>query len=194
VEQQLALPNGETTLVLHCCCAPCSSSIIERLLENHITPQLFFYNPNIFPDTEYERRKVELVEFAQRRKLCVVDGDYDHDRWREIVKGREADPERGERCRLCFRMRLFATAAYASLREFRVICSTLSISRWKNFSQIIQIGNEAASAFPQLVYWEYNWRKGGGVVRMESLIKEEGLYQQQYCGCEFSQRKNLQNS
>ena len=182
------LPDGETTLVLHCCCAPCSSSIIERLLQCGITPQLFFYNPNIFPYSEYERRKSELVRFAQRRNVSVVDVDYDHQKWCDAINGYEQEPERGKRCCLCFAMRLRATAAYAFQQGFRVISSTLGMSRWKNFAAVTQAGIEAASAFPPVVYWDYHWRKMGGVPLMDSLVKKEGLYQQRYCGCIYSQK------
>jgi len=98
------------------------------------------------------------------------------------------DEERGERCSLCFEMRFVKTADYARKNGFNVITSCLGISRWKDFDQVTQAGIKAASLFPGVTYWEYNWRKKGGSQRMYKIAKEETFYQQQYCGCVYSLR------
>ena len=106
-------PMGETKVLLHTCCAPCSSAIIEALLQNGITPVIYYCNPNIFPKEEYEIRKNECTRYAQSLGLEIVDADYDHEGWLEAVSGLEAEPERGGRCLKCFKVRLLDTARYA---------------------------------------------------------------------------------
>lgn len=175
-------------IVLHCCCAPCSCSIIEQLTHKNIEPLLFFYNPNIHPQEEYFLRKNEIVRYAKKQNLHVVDVDYDPDVWHDAIRGREADREGGERCSKCFFLRLRKTAEYASMNEIPLISSTLSISRRKNFDQVTSAGKAAASCFPNVTYWDYNWRKKGGSQRMNEIVKEEQFYRQTYCGCCFSFR------
>ncbi|MDR0989551.1 MAG: epoxyqueuosine reductase QueH [Prevotellaceae bacterium] len=185
---RLVPPLNEEQVLLHCCCAPCSSAIVECLLDNGIRPTLYYYNPNIFPHQEYEKRKTELTGFAVGQHLEVIDADYDHDRWRGAVKGFENAPERGHRCRLCFEVRLRATASYAAAHGFRLFTTTLASSRWKNLEQINQAGREAALHHPPTLFWEQNWRKGGLQERRNELLRAHGFYNQLYCGCEFSQR------
>ncbi len=171
---------------MHACCAPCSSAIVECLLEHGIRPTLFYYNPNIFPDGEYEKRKSECIRHAQMLKLDFVDADYDHQRWLESVKGLEGEPERGARCLRCFKERLAATALYAHENGFQVFATTLTTSRWKSLEQISEAGEYAATLFPGLTFWAENWRKGGLSERRNELVRMHGFYNQQYCGCEFS--------
>ena len=116
-------------LLLHTCCAPCSAAIIEWLLNQGITPTLFFFNPNIYPFEEYEKRKNELKKYAQSLNINFIDGDYNHSLWLEKIKGLENQPERGRRCLECFKMRLFATAQLASEKNFSHIATTLASSR-----------------------------------------------------------------
>lgn len=177
-------------VLLHCCCAPCACSIIERILHAKIDFAIFFYNPNIHPEEEYQRRKGEIVAYANKQRVPVIDADYDPSVWLEHVKGYEHEPERGKRCSLCFEFRLRKTAEYASKHGFSGISTTLGISRWKNFEQVTEAGRRAISSFPSLSYLDVNWRKDGGVVRMEELIKQEQFYRQNYCGCVYSIRKN----
>ncbi|MDR0572836.1 MAG: epoxyqueuosine reductase QueH [Tannerella sp.] len=186
---KMEVPGGETEILLHACCAPCSSAIVECLLEHGIRPALFYYNPNIYPDQEYEKRKAECIRHAQTLGLDFVDVDYDHDKWLEAVKGLEREPERGARCLRCFKERLTATALYASENGFRVFATTLATSRWKNPEQISEAGECAAALFPNLVFWTRNWRKGGLSERRNELVRMYGFYNQPYCGCEFSMKK-----
>ena len=175
-------------ILLHACCAPCSSAIVECLLENNIRPTLFYYNPNIYPREEYEKRKVECIRHTQMLGLDFVDADYEHDKWLEEVKRFEEEPERGKRCLLCFKQRLFTTANYAHEHGFGIYTTTLASSRWKRLDQIFEAGRYAASLFDDVDFWDQNWRKGGLSERRNELIRIYEFYNQQYCGCEFSKR------
>jgi predicted adenine nucleotide alpha hydrolase (AANH) superfamily ATPase len=175
-------------LLLHTCCAPCSAAIIEWLSVHAIRPTLFFFNPNIYPREEYELRKNELMRYAQSLSIDFIDGDYDHERWLSAVEGLENQPERGLRCLECFKMRLAATAQLAHEKGFTQIATTLASSRWKNLEQIAEAGHRAVSQFPDVEFWDKNWRKDGLSERRRILLQENGFYNQQYCGCEFSRR------
>lgn len=182
-------PVPDARILLHSCCAPCSSAIIECMLDNGLKPTVFYYNPNIYPHEEYDIRKAEAIRFVESQGLDFVDADYDHSAWLETMHGLEDEPERGSRCLQCFRLRLAATAAYASRHGFNVITTTLASSRWKSLEQINQAGREAASLYPDVVFWEQNWRKGGLQERRNQLLHQYAFYNQQYCGCEFSMRR-----
>ncbi|MDR0541645.1 MAG: epoxyqueuosine reductase QueH [Dysgonamonadaceae bacterium] len=173
-------------LLLHTCCAPCSAAIIEWLLNEDVRPALFFFNPNIYPQKEYEIRKNELMRYAGRLKIDFIDGDYDHSGWLRSVKGLEDQPERGDRCLACFKMRLWRTAQLAYEKGFTQIATTLASSRWKSLEQIAEAAKWAVSPFPDIQFWNKNWRKDGLSERRRILLKENGFYNQQYCGCEFS--------
>jgi len=161
---------------------------MEAIAASKIDFTIFFYNPNIHPRREYEIRKQENIRFAQKMNVPFVDADYDTDHWFKRVKGLEWSPERGERCTLCFDMRFERTALYAFEQGFDMITSSLGLSRWKDMDQINGCGVRAASRYPQMIYWTYNWRKSGGSQRMYEIAKREEFYQQQYCGCVYSLR------
>ena len=188
-ENILEVPGGERKVLLHTCCAPCSSAIVEYLLKNGITPLIYYCNPNIYPEEEYLIRKNECTRYAESLGLETVDADYDHASWLEKMKGLEDQPERGLRCLECFRMRLVSSARYAHEHGYRVITTTLASSRWKSLDQINAAGEYAASLYDDVVWWDRNWRKNGLQERRNRLIKEYDFYNQQYCGCEFSIRK-----
>ena len=184
---------GETTVLLHTCCAPCSSAIIEALMKNGITPVIYYCNPNIYPQEEYEIRKNECTRYAESLGLEIVDADYDHDNWLYEMKGLECEPERGGRCMKCFKLRLLRTAQYAHERGIKVITTTLASSRWKSLDQINEAGSWACSQLGEQetpVWWDQNWRKNGLQERRLQIIKEYDFYNQRYCGCEFSMRKD----
>ncbi|MBE6217439.1 MAG: epoxyqueuosine reductase QueH [Bacteroidales bacterium] len=198
-DNHIQAPMGETTVLLHTCCAPCSSAIIEAMLKNGITPVIYYCNPNIYPLEEYEIRKNECSRYAQSLGLEIVDADYDHDNWLEAVRGLEDEPERGGRCLKCFKLRLLRTAQYAAERGIKVITTTLASSRWKSLNQINEAGlwaceaiNTASSADADkaVVWWDRNWRRNGLQERRLQIIKEYDFYNQLYCGCEFSMRKD----
>jgi predicted adenine nucleotide alpha hydrolase (AANH) superfamily ATPase len=188
IDNDFCLPNNETKLLLHSCCAPCSGEVMERLLEAGIDYTIYFYNPNIHPLKEYELRKNENISFAEKHNVPFVDGDYDRDEWFKRAKGMEMEPERGIRCSMCFDMRFARTALYAHEHGFNVISSSLGISRWKDMNQINESGLKAAAPYAGMVYWTYNWRKNEGSKRMIEISKRENFYQQEYCGCAYSLR------
>jgi epoxyqueuosine reductase len=184
----LETPNGEKKLLMHSCCAPCAGEVMEALAASNIDTTIFFYNPNIHPQEEYELRKEENIRFAQKLGMDFVDADYDKDNWFNRIEGQEDEPERGARCTTCFDMRFEVTAQYAKANGFDLISSTLGISRWKDMGQINGCGVRAADSYQGISYWDFNWRKQGGSSRMLELSKRENFYQQEYCGCVYSLR------
>lgn len=185
----LEVPHGTDKVLLHTCCAPCSSAIIECMMRHGIRPTIYYCNPNIFPLEEYLIRKDECARYARSLDLDIIDADYDHERWKQEVRGLEGEPERGARCLKCFKLRLVTAARYAHVHGFSVMTTTLMSSRWKSLEQINEAGRFATSLFPDVTWWEQNWRKGGLSERRVEIIKEYRFYNQQYCGCEYSMRK-----
>ncbi|MBQ9239921.1 MAG: epoxyqueuosine reductase QueH [Duodenibacillus sp.] len=173
-------------VLLHSCCAPCSAAIIEWMLAHDIRPTIYYYNPNIFPREEYEKRKKEITRYAEGLGLLVIDGDWEHDAWRERVKGLEREPERGRRCQSCFDMRLEAAARKCAELGFARFTTSLASSRWKSLEQVDAAGRRAQELVPSVLYWAKNWRKDGLQERRRELIQLNNFYNQQWCGCEFS--------
>ena len=185
------MQRAENEVLLHCCCAPCSSAIIEWMLAHDVRPTLYYFNPNIFPEEEYLIRKNECTCYAASLDLDIIDDDYDHEAWRCQVKGMEMEPERGARCLQCFKMRLLHAARKAVELGFEVFTTTLASSRWKSLTQINEAGHWAAKKVSEetgktVRFDDRNWRKGGLQQRRNELLKENGFYNQLYCGCEFS--------
>jgi len=188
----VSLPEGCSSLLLHCCCAPCSGAILECLAESGIRPVIFFSNSNIWPRGEYELRKSEIVRYAGVFGLEVVDDDYDHGSWLSAggICTMGAEPERGRRCLECFKFRLGRAAEYASSHGADVLATTLASSRWKDLSQVDEAGAWACSLVSGVRWWPQNWRKGGLQPRRDEIIREQGFYNQNFCGCEFSKSQN----
>lgn len=195
-DDSLQVPFGADKVLLHTCCAPCSGAIIERLLKEGVRPLIYYCNPNIYPYEEYLIRKEECSRYASSLGLEIVDADYGHQQWLEAVKGLESEPERGGRCFQCFKYRLLRAAEYASGHGYMVLTTTLASSRWKSLDQINQAGQWACTKVSGQapdkapVWWEQNWRKGGLQERRSQIIREQNFYNQQYCGCEFSMRRD----
>ena len=160
------------------------------MLAHDVRPTIFYYNPNIFPLEEYEIRKNESKRHAEILGITWIDGDYDHDHWLEGVCGLEGEPERGRRCQQCFAFRLKAAAQEAKRLGIQYFATTLASSRWKSLEQIEWAGRQAEQAVEGTTFWAQNWRKGGLQERRNQLLKEYDFYNQQYCGCEFSQRQH----
>lgn len=175
-----------TKVLLHSCCAPCSSAILEWMLSHDYQPVIYYYNPNIFPAEEYEIRKKECSRYALKLGVQMIDGDYEHQRWFDDVKGMESEPERGARCLQCFKMRLLKAAKKAKELNINLFTTTLASSRWKDLKQINEAGFWAARQVEGTQFWDKNWRKDGLQERRNQLLKENNFYNQQYCGCEFS--------
>lgn len=185
----IQIPDGCTEVLLHACCAPCSSAIVEWMLSHDVRPTIFYFNPNIWPREEYEIRKKESKRHAEGLGIRWIDGDYDHDGWRCGVQGQEDEPERGKRCEQCFMFRLTATAQKAKEFGIRYFATTLASSRWKSLEQIERAGHLAEQMVENVTFWAQNWRKGGLQERRSQLLKDYNFYNQQYCGCEFSARQ-----
>ena len=185
---KIMVPDGVSEVLLHACCAPCSSAIVEWLMANGVRPTIYYYNPNIWPREEYEIRKEESKRHAASLNIQWIDDDYNHQEWLHGVCGLEGEPERGRRCEQCFTLRLMATARKAKELGIRYFATTLASSRWKSLEQIERAGLAAEQAVGDVVFWAQNWRKGGLQERRNQLLKEYGFYNQQYCGCEFSAR------
>lgn len=173
-------------ILLHVCCAPCSSAIIDALLEEKFSPSLFFYNPNIAPFQEYEYRKRSVIAYAKRLGIPFIDADYEHEKWLEKVLKLANAPEKGRRCSLCFDMRLERTALYAFENHFSLFATTNGISPKKDMDQVNQSGLQAAARYPGLVFWDRNWRLNGALEKASRINKQEKFYRQLYCGCPFS--------
>ena len=185
---KLETPNGESSLLLHSCCAPCAGEIMEAVAASEIKTTVYFYNPNIHPLQEYELRKEENKRYCQKLGFNFIDADYDKDNWFKRIKGLEKEPESGERCTKCFDMRFEGSALYAHENNFSLFATTLGISRWKDLDQVNNSGLRAADRYTDLNFWDFNWRKAGGSPRMIEISKREEFYQQEYCGCVYSLR------
>ncbi len=178
------------SLVLHSCCAPCSSYCLEYLSSCfHIT--LFYYNPNIYPKEEYEKRVREqerfIGELPVKNPVSFFAGEYDTDRFYQTVKGLENQREGAERCRLCYKLRLSETAKFAAGRKADYFTTTLSISPHKNARALNEIGEAIGNEYG--VSWLFSdFKKKDGFKRSTELSNQYGMYRQDYCGCIFSMR------
>lgn len=176
------------SLLLHCCCAPCSSYVLEYLTQ-FFRVSVYFYNPNIYPPEEYTHRIDEIKrfvgEFHALNKVRVIEGEYDPQRFYETVKGHEKDPEGGGRCALCFRLRLEASARIAKEYDFDYFTTTLTISPLKNAAMLNAIGEELGNLYG-VPFLPSDFKKKGGYLRSIELSKIYNLYRQNYCGCVYS--------
>lgn len=178
-------------LLLHSCCAPCSSYCIEYLSQ-FFSITILYYNPNISPREEFEKRAAEqqrlVSEMQLKNPICVVVDNYDPNEFYSAVKGFEHIPEGGERCFICYRLRLERAAEYAAQHGFDYFCSTLSISPLKNAAKLNEIGAELSEIY-NVRNLPSDFKKRGGYLRSIELSKQHGLYRQNYCGCVFSKKE-----
>ena len=184
------------SLLLHACCAPCSSACLEYLNGN-FDMTVFYYNPNISPKAEFEKRLSEekrlISEMPLNKDIGVIEGEYNYGDFLEAVKGLEDVPEGGERCFKCYRLRLEKTAALAKVQGFDYFCTTLSISPLKNSQRINEIGEAVAEKYG--VKWlPSDFKKKEGYKRSIELSKQYGLYRQNFCGCVFSKKEVTENA
>ncbi len=186
VEQQ-KVPS----LLLHSCCAPCSSYVIEYL-SNYFKITVFYYNPNIYPEVEYRKRVEEekrfISEFKTKYEVNFIEGKYDDKRFYEEVKGLENEKEGGRRCFKCYKLRLLETAKLAKDKNFDYFTTTLSISPYKNAQKLNEIGEIIENQY-DVKYLYSDFKKKNGYKRSIELSGEYNLYRQNYCGCIFSQRE-----
>lgn len=181
--------QGDTpSLMLHSCCAPCSSYTLEYL-SKHFNITVFYYNPNISPKSEFDKRLMEqerlINSLPTENKVSLVAGEYDYNEFLDIAKGYENCREGGERCFRCYRLRLEQTAKLAKEQGFDYFCTTLSISPLKNSQKINQIGFEIAEKYG-IKWLPSDFKKREGYKRSIELSHEYDLYRQNFCGCVFS--------
>lgn len=178
-------------LLLHTCCAPCSSAVIEYL-SDYFNITVFYYNPNISPKEEYEKRKNEqirfLKEFKSKNKLDMVDADYNYNDFMNIAKGLEDQPEGGIRCHKCYKLRLEKTALKAKELAYDYFGTTLTVSPYKNSQILNQIGHDLEEQY-NINYLYSDFKKKEGYKRSIELSKEYNLYRQNYCGCVYSKKE-----
>ncbi|MDE7061114.1 MAG: epoxyqueuosine reductase QueH [Lachnospiraceae bacterium] len=184
--------NGKTpSLLLHACCAPCSSYVLEYL-SKYFNITVFYYNPNIFPKEEYEKRVEEIARLIEEISVVhpvkLLLGNYDPERFFAMARGMEESPEGGERCFACYRLRLSLAAKEAKERGFDYFTTTLSISPLKNAAKLNEIGRELSDTY-KVAYLYSDFKKKGGYQRSIELSREFHLYRQNYCGCIYSRRK-----
>ena len=178
-------------LLLHSCCGPCSTSVIDKL-KNDYNLTIFYYNPNIYPKEEYYKRLTTQKEYLQKsnQNISVIDGTYDDSSlFEKEFLGLENCPEGGNRCEKCMFLRLKKTAEYAKNNGYDVFTTTLSVSPHKNANLINKLGNEFSKKY-NINYLESNFKKKDGFLNSIKLSKQYSLYRQNYCGCKYSLPKN----
>ena len=172
------------SVLLHCCCAPCATSVTERVIKT-VKPVLYFYNPNIYPENEYKKRLHELEKLAAYFSLELIAEDYDEGEFLSAVRGLEGEREGGARCPVCFKLRLDKTAERAKKEGLKAFCSTLTVSPHKNAAIINAIGEEIAAA-RNIAWIPSDFKKRDGYLRSCRMCREMDIYRQNYCGCRFS--------
>lgn len=179
------------TILLHSCCAPCSSHVIS-FLTNYFNITILYYNPNISPESEYLKRKEEQIRLIKtlnpKNKLDYIDCDYDNDTYESKITGLENCPEGGHRCHICFNLRLSKTAQLAKELNYDYFCSTLTVSPHKNSQIINQIGLNIAKEY-DIKWLPSDFKKDEGYKKSIELSKKYNLYRQDYCGCIYSKRE-----
>lgn len=176
--------NYRPKVLLHSCCAPCSSHVVT-LLKEYFDVTVLYYNPNIHPLEEYLKRKNEQIKLLEILNIPIMDIDYDHNEFKENVKGLEDEKEGGARCNKCFALRLEKTAILAQLNQFEYFCTTLTVSPYKNSQIINKIGAILEQKY-NVKYLYSDFKKKEGYKKSIELSKKYDLYRQHYCGCEYS--------
>ncbi len=186
-KQLQKIPLG-TKLLLHACCAPCSSAVLERL-GNIFEITIYYYNPNITDKEEYQKRINEIQKFIEKfptkYKISLIEGCYEPEKFFSIAKGLEEEKERGKRCYLCYKLRLEETAKLAEYLHFPYFATTLTLSPYKNSNWLNEIGQNLKY---NTTYLYSDFKKNNGYKKSIELSKEYNLYRQNYCGCIYSKK------
>jgi len=182
------MPDALQQLLLHVCCAPCSPHVIE-LLQKEFELTAFFYNPNIHPYEEYQRRLIEVERYCGENTFTLVTGEYDPDHWLSAVKGMEDQEEGAQRCEICYRLRLEKTALVAQAHGIDFFATTLTVSPHKKAAVVNRIGREAGEGYARIFY-EADFKKQDGFKKSCELSKHYNFYRQTYCGCVYSIPRN----
>jgi predicted adenine nucleotide alpha hydrolase (AANH) superfamily ATPase len=189
------MPNER--ILLHICCAPCATTAIQRLRDAGYDVHGFFCNPNIHPEKEYYQRLLEVQRLCKEWHVPLEIAEYDRDRWQAEVRGLEAEPEGGERCRVCFRFRLQAVAEKARELEIDIIATTLTLSPRKSPDVVNPIGQRVCAAIAEetddavrVRFHEADWKKKDGYKQSLDVSRRMNIYRQHYCGCRYSLREH----
>ena len=193
MEKQMSNLKEGDTLLLHACCAPCSTACLERLA-NFFKITIFYYNPNITDENEYKKRIEEIKKLLSlinpKYKVELLEGNYNPKVFLDMAKGLEMEPERGKRCYKCYLLRLNETAKIADKLGFDYFCTTLTLSPHKNSNWINEIGDNLNNKYNS-TYLYSDFKKKNGYKRSIELSDEYNLYRQNYCGCVYSIRDNM---
>lgn len=188
--------KGTPRVLLHSCCAPCSSQVLARLSDNFLVTVLY-YNPNIEPFSEYEKRKEEqkrfIKSFPSKNQISFLDCDYENEKFKVMAKGLENMPEGGERCHKCYTLRMEKTAILAKENNFDYFCTTLSVSPFKNSRVLNEIGNMLEKKY-DIKYLYSDFKKEDGYKKSIEYSKKYNLYRQNYCGCIYSKENKKEIS
>ena len=188
--EEISKLDKPKNILLHSCCAPCSSYVIT-FLSNYFNITVIYYNPNIYPQEEYEKRKQEQIKLINslktKNKLNFLDCDYDNNLYNNLIKGYEKELEGGSRCHICFNLRLEKTAKLAKEYNYDYFCSTLTVSPHKNSKIINEIGESLGKEY-NIKWLNSDFKKNEGFKQSIELSKKYDLYRQDYCGCIYSQR------
>ncbi len=176
-------------VLIHACCAVCSAYPIEKLRELGYNPILYFFNPNIFPQEEFDRRLNELVKYSKKKNVELIIEKQNSEDWYNAIAGLENEPERGKRCSRCFEYRLLYTVLKAFKLEYQYFTTTLTVSPHKNSKVIFEIAQELAKKY-ELTFLDIDFKKENGFLKTMQIAKQEDFYRQTYCGCEFSMFHN----
>ena len=195
MEEQILNSKEGSSLLLHACCAPCSSAVLERLA-SHFKISILYYNPNITEEKEYQKRLDELKNFISKLTfkypIDIIDSRYEPKEFFQIAKGLEKEKERGKRCYKCYELRLEETAKVAKEKNFDFFATTLTLSPYKMTSWLNEIGENLSKKY-QANYLYSDFKKKNGYKRSIELSKEYNLYRQDYCGCIYSKLEREQN-
>ena len=183
MQKEISSFGKKPKLLLHCCCAPCSSAVIERIKE-FFDITFYYYNPNIFPQEEYDLRGQEFEKLGVK----VVAETYNHEDFLKLVKGKENEKEGGIRCQICIADRMDKSFRYAKAHSFDIVTTTLTISPHKNCEFINQLGEQLEEKY-KIKYLHADFKKQNGYLRSIQICKDLEIYRQDYCGCEFSKQK-----
>ncbi len=181
---EITTAKKKPSLLLHICCAGCGAFVSQELKKKYKV-SLYFYNPNIYPESEYKKREEEVRRIAKKYKLALIVEDYHHDKWLTSIKGLEQEPEKGKRCYECYRYRMKKVTKKAEEMNFDFFSTTLSVSPFKVYSYIKKIGEDLAKKY-SVAFYDQDYKKKDGFKKASKLSRELNLYRQNYCGCEFS--------
>lgn len=187
MEQNQNSNYSNKKILLHACCGICSSYPISLLKDMGYCVVVYFYNPNIYPDIEYQKRLDAQQTLCKHFNCELITGDYEPERYYDFVKGLENEPEKGKRCQKCFELRLEKSAQKAKELSIKEFTTSMVISPHKDFEKISQIGAQIAEKY-SLNYLSINFRKQDGFLKTNQISKSLNLYRQNYCGCKFTLR------